>query len=141
MPTITFYGINIAAGGGNWITRFTCTDNRVVGRCKVRLVDASFYQSSPGSYSGYYRLDSLDGQMRNPLACDYYGGIIINPFDVPNISRESLQNDKSYEFETELQTNTIQLDLTPAIYAPGTPVSFATTNFDTGFIVFDVEPL
>jgi hypothetical protein len=142
MPTITFRGRYVVDGGGLWRVVFTCDDNRTIGKCKIRLVDGNFFASSLGSYIGMYRLDSLDGQLRNPYACSNYGGLLLSPFDPNQVwMRDVLQNDKSFEFEADLRTSTLSLTLTPATLEPNTPVSFTTINFDSGFLVFDVEPI
>ena len=142
MPIITFRGGFVAVGGGLWKVFFTCNDNHTIGRCKVRLVNAEFFASSLGSYQGMYRFDSVDGQLSNPRACSSYGGFLLNPFDAGQyFMRDSLQWDKSYEWECNLSTSNLTLQMLPATLLPQTPSWFTDINFDSGTMTFEVTPL
>lgn len=142
MPILIFRGQYVNVGGSFWAIRFTCNDNQTFGKVKVRLVDAVFIASSVGVYQGIYRLDSVDGQMKNPSACSNYGGLLLNPFDAGQIfMRDVLQSEKSYEFITEFNVSTLTLQMTPAYLAPFTSTTFGISNFDSGFIVFEATPI
>lgn len=142
MPIITFRGYFTAMGGGLWAIKFYCDNNQTFGRCRVRLVNGSFFASSVGTYQGMYRLDSLDGQMSVTRAPSNYSGLLLNPFDAGQFfNRDMLQYDNSFEFETTLTSSNITLQMTPANLPPFTSHYFNVSNFDTGFMVFEVEKL
>lgn len=127
----------------NGVIKYTCTNNPIRGRCKVRLLDVNmFFTSTPAPANvGYYRIDSPDGQLRNDKCSGInYGGIIITPFlaGIP-YDRDLNCVDNAFEFETELSTTTIVLNLIPASKPPNSVDNI--TQHDSGWMVFDVIPL
>lgn len=123
------------------VIKFICNNNPIRGRCKVRLLDINMYFTSTPAYVGYFRLDSPDGQLRNNKCSGInYGGIIITPHlsNIP-FDRDIICQDKAFEFETELSTTNLVLNLIPATNPPDSVNNI--TQFDSGWLVLDVIPL
>ena len=117
---------------------FICNNNPIIGRCKVRLLDINMYINA-NTYTGYLRLDSPDGQMTNDKLTTPYGGIIFTPF-IANIiyDRTIPCKEDAFEFETELRTTRLTLNIAQANRRPDEALFLGT---DSGWVVFDVTPI
>jgi hypothetical protein len=118
--------------------RFICNNNPIIGRCKVRLLDINMFINAT-AYTGLLRLDSPDGQLINDKLCgNTFGGIV---FDMntnligSRVQYALLNKEKAFEFETNLQTTTLSLNVAQADRAPNEPLM---AGIDSGWIVFDV---
>lgn len=120
---------------------FICTNNPVIGRCKVRLLDINMYINT-ATYSGYLRLDSPDGQLtNNKLPGNTYGGICFAMTGIPGnppYCNTLINKEDAFEFETDLRTTSLTLNIAQADRIPSQALF---TGTDSGWVVFDVTPI